>query len=346
MGNEQVLFFIGRIHLYTFPVIVSQIFAYHHSASAMSLELDSRFVKRGYWVNLSKGPTMGQTITTDSKTGSVVVALLAVLASLGMTHLWHLLTFIYYQIRANGRPSEGLFRHQQALLRTLPTPSSLMADSVKLWLAWRGASDRALTSCLTYIITGLVFAMGSLAVSIFSSTMVSTSNIEVLVESPHCGLFIGGAGSNGYFSPVTAASYSYASDCYRTGSLPSQCNTLLRPNVPFATRFTQCPFDASICASPAVSFDSGLIDLNDAFGLNLDEADRIRYRRKTTCAILSLDGYTKVRNGRPADSGALGRELFPGEEVIDYMYGTFTRVGAPLSQSLVNSNISETYRSL
>jgi hypothetical protein len=42
------------------------------------LELDSRFVKRGYWVNLSKGPVMGQTINTDTQTGAIVIALLAV----------------------------------------------------------------------------------------------------------------------------------------------------------------------------------------------------------------------------------------------------------------------------
>ena len=52
------------------------------------LELDARFVKQGYWVNLSDGRTMGQTITTDAKTGRVVIALLAVLTALGMSHVW------------------------------------------------------------------------------------------------------------------------------------------------------------------------------------------------------------------------------------------------------------------
>jgi len=57
----------------------------------------------------------------------------------GAAHLWHLITFVYHQFRANGRPSDGLFRQQQALLRTLPTPSSLMVDSINLW--WRGESE-------------------------------------------------------------------------------------------------------------------------------------------------------------------------------------------------------------
>ena len=58
--------------------------------------IDSLFVKRGYWVNLSAGSVMGQTITTDARTGAFVVALLAVVTNLGMAHLWHILTFIYH----------------------------------------------------------------------------------------------------------------------------------------------------------------------------------------------------------------------------------------------------------
>lgn len=105
-------------------------------------ELESRFVKRGYWVNLSHGQIMGQTITTDSRTGAIVVALVAVITSLGMTHLWHLFTFFYHQMRATGRPRNSLFRHQQALLRTLPTPGTFLADLVKLLFAWRGVAPR------------------------------------------------------------------------------------------------------------------------------------------------------------------------------------------------------------
>jgi len=46
-------------------------------------ELDSQYVKRGFWVNEAQGPVMGRTITTDIRTGTIIVALLAVLSSLG-----------------------------------------------------------------------------------------------------------------------------------------------------------------------------------------------------------------------------------------------------------------------
>jgi hypothetical protein len=65
-------------------------------------ELDSLFVKRGVWfvllrilpcldvyanlsirTNLDQGSVMGRTITIDTTTGNLVVALLAVLSTLG-----------------------------------------------------------------------------------------------------------------------------------------------------------------------------------------------------------------------------------------------------------------------
>jgi len=46
-------------------------------------EIESRFVKRGLWTNLDQGPVMGRVITIDTKTGTIITAMLAVLATLG-----------------------------------------------------------------------------------------------------------------------------------------------------------------------------------------------------------------------------------------------------------------------
>jgi hypothetical protein len=88
--------------------------------------------------------------------------------------------------RANGRPSDGLFRQQQALLRTLPTPTSLLADSIKLYWNWRQHVDSAFVRSLIVPLVACIFAIGTLAAGIFSSLVVDTSDIEVLVKSPYC----------------------------------------------------------------------------------------------------------------------------------------------------------------
>jgi len=46
-------------------------------------ELGDRFVKRGLWTNVEQGPVLGRTITTDTRSGTLIVALLAVLSTLG-----------------------------------------------------------------------------------------------------------------------------------------------------------------------------------------------------------------------------------------------------------------------
>jgi hypothetical protein len=46
-------------------------------------EVDGRFVKRGIWTNLDQGTVMGATITTDSTTGTIIIALMAILSTMG-----------------------------------------------------------------------------------------------------------------------------------------------------------------------------------------------------------------------------------------------------------------------
>lgn len=46
-------------------------------------EVDSQFVHRGVWTNTDKGPILGRTITANAQTGNFLVALLAVLSTVG-----------------------------------------------------------------------------------------------------------------------------------------------------------------------------------------------------------------------------------------------------------------------
>jgi len=261
-----------------------------------------------------------------------------------MTHFWHLLTFFYHQTRAKGRPEDGLFRHQQALLRTLPTPSSLMADSIKLWLAWRRISDKALSRNVIHIFVALLFAMGSLAVSIFSSSIISSSNLEVLVQSPYCGFFNEDpAVALSFRASISRSAESYVRDCYPPNIIPSRCKVFTRQYIPFESNLVQCPFKDKICKTPGLSLDSGLLDLNDAFGLNLVDADRLQYRRKSVCAVLSLDGYTRVEDISEENVKELGRQGFPGDQAIYYMYGSYQIDGSEMFQSTLGANVSRNY---
>ena len=251
------------------------------------------------------------------------MALLAISTTLGVSHLFHLLTFFYHQRRANGRPSDGLFRQQQALLRKLPTPSDLMADSLKLWWSWRKISERPLLRAVFPASLALLFAVASLAASLFSSFAVLSTNIQVRIASPLCaGINTNSSVSlNNYINRVLTSASTYADDCYKnTTSLPARCNIFTKPNIPFITETTACPFSSDICLSPAISFDSGRQDLNHAFGFNLADKDRVKYRRRTTCAILSQEGHMKVMNVSDTPQALWGRPAYPNEKANLYYY--------------------------
>jgi hypothetical protein len=44
----------------------------------------------------------------------------------------------------------------------------------------------------------------------------------------------------------------------------------------------------------ALAIDSGLVDVNALFGLNLPGNERVKFRKRTTCGLLSLGNYVRV----------------------------------------------------
>ena len=90
-------------------------------------------------------------------------------------------------------------------------------------------------------------------------------------------------------------------DCYLDGELIlALCNTLALSNIPTTQERVTCPFDSTICVGdddkPAISFDSGFLDLKQPFSHNLPEDDRSKLRKRDTCAILPYAKHTTVIN--------------------------------------------------
>jgi hypothetical protein len=264
-------------------------------------------VKLGYWLNVDRGPIMGQTITTDIRTGNLVVALLAILTTFGLGHLWNISIFLYHQIRTQGRPSDGHFHQQQALLRTLPTPNAITSSWIKLWWTWRGKSNHAFARTWILALLSVIFTASTVAVGIFVSYVISTTNVEVLVKSPFCGpldmdRYISSTGTTGldqYLVALGADSRPYSKDCYQdVTSKPAQCSIYISSSIASIKTREDCPW-ANMCKNitqPGISMDSGLIDVNHGFGLNLLARDAVRFRRKNTCAFLETEGRYVIQN--------------------------------------------------
>ena len=271
---------------------------------------------------------MGRTITTDAKGGNVVIVILSISTSVAVAQVWQLLEFIIHQWRAKGIPADGLFWQQQALLRTLPTPFALAADSVQLWWRWK-ESHRALLRSLTQILLAISFIIGSLAASIFSSYLVKTSNIEILVSSPKCALLNLTDLGYGYLETTMPILRSYAEDCYQPGSfLPARChNIFTRPSISIAKTRTSCPWLSSMCLQapipggeqPAVALDTGMVDMGPQLGANFPRKDSVKFRRVTTCSILPLEGHSAIVNESITQGTAMS-----GEKILALRYGAFS----------------------
>lgn len=330
-------------------------------------EVDAKYVKRGVWINIDQGSILGRTLTTDTRTGTVIVALLSVLSALALAHLWSVFLFVCHQTRARGGPADGLFRQQQALLRATPPPSSLLADWLKLWWLWRGNTKRALSRTVMPLLLALLFACGTIAAGIFASYVVNSTDLEVLVHSTACAPFdIYNISAENFVKNINGIMFyqldtlhiakEYAQDCYKdeksNQSLSSRCSAFVQANVPLPYERVDCPFDKKICMDgplSAVQIDSGLIDAAKVFGWNFRHRDRVRYRKRTTCAPLRYDGeYSSVIN---AKDWHMARAPYPGEEILmtHYGYSELVQSGfknATFATSLMKSNITYGYRTL
>lgn len=78
ISGIRILQQFDSIILWTLPLGSSLI----RLCEAMS-EVDGSFVKRGLWTNYDEGVVIGKTITTDNKTGIIIVALMAVMSTIG-----------------------------------------------------------------------------------------------------------------------------------------------------------------------------------------------------------------------------------------------------------------------
>jgi hypothetical protein len=130
-----------------------------------------------------------------------------------------------------------MFRQQQVLLRTLPPPSTLFFDWLKLWWAWKGDRRRPYVRSPLLAILSLGFISTTIIVSIFAAFVISNSDVQVLVDSPYCGPFrLDNEDLNIYVVRVESTGRVYAEACYQDFSgeaIPEACRVNIQPNIPF-----------------------------------------------------------------------------------------------------------------
>lgn len=210
-----------------------------------------------------------------------------------------------------------------------------MADTIKLWWAWRGKAKRPLLRSLILLLIAVLFTIGTGAASVFSSLVVDTTALEVLVKSRNCGwahptrMF-----DKSMVRPVKKAADPYANLCYTNGAntsatkLPSTCNTLVQRELPFNTTRVPCPFEKRACQPnlDSVQYDTGLMDVGPSFGFNLRDSDGVKFRQKMTCSLMAWD--TKYNEGvrySAAADGSIAPNSSTNPHSLLFNYGSLYR---------------------
>lgn len=320
-------------------------------------ELDLRFVKYGVWSNVDRNSVMGKTITADTKTGAIVVALLALLGSLAMTHLWNIVMFTIHQLRAKGQPADGLFRQQQIILRISPSPGAFLFDWLKLSWSWKSHTKKTWRRSMMHAGLAAFFLAAIVAVSTFSSYVVDGKDLQVLVRSDQCLSLdvdktirddLGVTAVDQYTTSVNARSKTLAQSCWQDNkTLPTECHTFIRPNILLPIEKVSCPFqDACHSGDFGFTLDSGPVDTSAIFGWNLEPRDRIKFRRKMTFGILQSQERQSIVNS--SNFPYLSRRPLPEEQTLLGHYGD--ALGATdefknftFSLGLLKSNMTSDY---
>src|ERR1700722_3546927 len=265
-----------------------------------------------FWINWSKGPILGTTLTTTSQDGFLLVSFLALFVRMVGGHFWSVLCFVMHQLKSDLGPQDGLHHQHQLLLRNSQSHTSTLWDLTKVAFFWRANARHSFRRTLPLIVIALLQLAIFTAAGLFSSHLASSSD-EVLVRSPYCGYIqspdsIDHLDASGeeqvadfFIARRTAALWSsnYAQNCYQTNSTASDCNIFAVPRIQTTSAVTSCPFAQGTCIEDAGALQISTESINSDIhlGINSRRKHSIDYRRITTCAPLRTDGFTEWNLG-------------------------------------------------
>ena len=253
------------------------------------------------------GRVLGATITTSRRDGGFLTAFLALFVAIAGGQAWTIFSFLAHQYFARSAASDGLHHQRQAILRNSGTPGGAAWEFFLLTAHWGGRAKRALLRSFTWSIFALLFLTAFGVAGIFSSQVTKAAGTDTIALGTKCGFWLAG----NYFNPAQGSQYdlkvlndtiqaaTYAQNCYQVGRKPLQCSKYVQQEIPFtANTNASCPFDSKMCRAtvPPYSVDTGPIDTHTTFGINAAPANRVTYRKVSTCAVLNGTGFAKVEN--------------------------------------------------
>lgn len=259
----------------------------------------------GFWTNWSRGLVFGQTLTLTRRDGDLLIAFIALFVTIVGTSFWRIVCFGLHTTFSTDSTRDGVYHQRQAILRNSANGASGLCRFASAMWAWRNRDSKPFRRIGPLIVftTLFIFAFG--VASGFSSKVSTGVGNEVLIQTPDFGISVGKnltwAQTLKIWYPLysrTVLSHStYAQQCYTNDTSTANCNKYVKPRLDARIqRNASCPFDADMCKLPDqnVLLDTGLLDFNDDFGVNLPPKWRFQYRQTMHCAPIVTDGYKEA----------------------------------------------------
>lgn len=297
----------------------------------------------GVWINWSAGRVLGSTITLSARNGGLLTAFLSIFVTVAGDCCWKITSFALHQYRCKQDYQDGLHCQHQVLFRNDTSALDLAWHLTQSMWAWRKSALRPFIRTLPFALLALMNAAFFGVAGIFSSETTKAAGNETLIRSPNCGALDLNSSllyATGPQQPLRAQNISqdtndtnqasaYVKACYGASQDTLQCNHYVKAEIPWETNSNvTCPFAEGLCwwgDSAAYEMDSGLIDSHEALGINAKKADRVQFRKVTTCSPLHTKDHatelnvtdpTLVANGDTLDQSFFG----PVVDTSNYTY--------------------------
>lgn len=270
----------------------------------------------GTWIDWSRRPILGATITLSSRDASLLLAFIAAFVTIVAIRLWVIVSFSAHQLLATGHKHDGLYYQRQVILRNAKSaPAAAWLFLQQAWY-WRGIAKSAIVRTIPLAVFCIFYFIGFTLLAIFSSQISDSASEFRLIQSSVCGLRVP-MDSNAHqdksrLDNLRASVYS--KECYHNITTSTLCQNLPVSYIPWTNSSVECPFGESICLDiPAFKMETGIIDSHRDFGFNAPPENRITYKRETICSPLST-GPMFIQGVRD-DAGTLFR-FFYGAKVL------------------------------
>ncbi|KAM7211788.1 hypothetical protein V8F06_012825 [Rhypophila decipiens] len=260
-------------------------------------------VYTGIWVNWSRGPIMGSTLTLTRQNGNILIAFTAFFIGFIASRAWRIISFALHRYYSTPEARDALHHQRQAVLRNSETPGWSFWTLVQIAWAWRRPSAqsqhgpghhyrRRVLAVVMPTLLASVICMCAFAVASGFSSQMTTADAggveEVLIDGTNCGMVTYTVQSNTVVSKVDLMlnredsrrrndAVNYAQQCYDATSKQSQpsdinaggvfdCNLFVRPNLLSQAGGSGGPQRPSINTDAPCPFTGGLCQTGDSSG--------------------------------------------------------------------------------